>query len=87
MVLERKEIGKFILDISPEGIDKYMRAHYLSIQKVCNAWIRATLILSLSIFITTYIGLSITEYAFGFDTGKTFTLALIGGIMEFVPYI
>lgn len=87
MILERKEIGQFIIAISPEGIDKYMKSHYLSIQKVCNAWIRATLILSLSIFITTYIGLSITEYIADFSTWKTFTLALIGGIMEFIPYV
>ena len=29
MILERKEIGQFIIDISPKGIDRYMKAHYL----------------------------------------------------------
>jgi predicted PurR-regulated permease PerM len=45
------------------------------------------LILSLSIFTITYISLTIVELVFGFDTGRTFTLALISGVMEFIPYI
>ena len=87
MVLERKQIGKFIIDISPTHIDKYLESHYRSIQKVCTAWIKATLVLSLSIFATTYIGLILVQWIFGFDTERAFTLALIGGIMEFIPYI
>ena len=87
MVLERREIGKFILSITPPKIDAYLANHYYSVQKVCSAWIRATLILGFSIFITTYIGLTLAEWIFWFSTGKTITLALIGGIMEFIPYI
>jgi predicted PurR-regulated permease PerM len=45
------------------------------------------LILSLSIFFITYISLTLLELIFDFDTGRTFTLALIGGVMEFIPYI
>jgi len=87
MVLERKAIGNFILEISPTSLDRYLRKHYVQIQHICTAWIRATLILSGSIFFTTYIGLSIVEWIFNFETNRTFTLALIGGIMEFVPYV
>lgn len=87
MVIERKRIGKFILDVSPDGIDSYLRTHYLSIQKVCTSWIKATLILCVSIFALTYIGLTLVNLIFGIDTEKTFTLAIIGGIMEFVPYV
>jgi predicted PurR-regulated permease PerM len=87
MVLERRSIGNFILEISPNNLDIFLRTHYKNIQNVCTAWIRATLILSLSIFSITYIGLSLVEMVFGFSTEKTFTLALISGIMEFIPYV
>lgn len=87
MVLERREIGKFILDICPPKIDSYLRNHYYSIQGVCTSWIKATLILSVSIFATTYIWLTLVEWIFDLNIEKKFTLALIGGIMEFIPYI
>ena len=45
------------------------------------------LILSLSIFFITYVGLTLVEVIGEFDTGRTFTLALISGVMEFIPYI
>lgn len=87
MVLERRHIGRFILDISPNNVDLYLKNHYNSIQHVCTAWIKATLILSISIFATTYIGLFLVEWIFDFTTERRFTLALIGWIMEFIPYI
>ncbi len=87
MALERERIGQFILDIMPNSIERYLLAHYRDIQLTLNAWIRAMLILSLSIFTITYISLTIVELTFGFDTGRTFTLALISGVMEFIPYI
>jgi predicted PurR-regulated permease PerM len=99
MVLERRHIGKFIMDIAPDGIEHYLHKHYQSIQDVTTSWIKATLILSLSIFATTYIGLHVMELImnmdfmrelFGieaFSIEEKFTLALIGGIMEFIPYV
>ncbi len=87
MVLERRGIGQFILDISPDAIESFLVIHYEEIQKTLNAWIKAMLILSFSIFLITYIWLTLVELIFGFDTGRTFTLALISGVMEFIPYI
>jgi predicted PurR-regulated permease PerM len=87
MVLERREIGKFILDAAPKHLETYIKNHYTIIQHVCTSWIKATLILSGSIFTLTFVGLSLLEWIFGFTTGKIFTLALIGGIMEFIPYV
>lgn len=87
MVLERKQVWKFILEAVPQSIGTYLRNHYHQIQDVCNAWIKASLILSVSIFVTTYIWLVIVQFAFDFDTERTFTLAIISGIMEFIPYI
>lgn len=87
MVLERKRIGDFILEAVPDNITVYLNKHYYQIQDVCTAWIKASLILSVSIFATTFIGLHIVQFIFGFDTERTFTLAIISGIMEFIPYI
>ena len=78
MVLERRSIGQFMLDIAPNTIESYLVEHYREIQKTLNAWIKAMLILSFSIFFITYTSLTIVEIVFGFDTGRTFTLALIG---------
>lgn len=87
MVLERKSIGQLFLDITPDKHEDYIRYIFTRIQEVCIAWIKASLILSLSIFTLTYIGLILVELIFGFNTKSAFTLALIGGIMEFIPYI
>lgn len=87
MALERQRIGQFILDIVPDTIEIYLMIHYREIQFTLNAWIRAMLILSCSIFTIIYLSLTILELIFGFDTGRTFTLALISGVMEFIPYI
>jgi predicted PurR-regulated permease PerM len=87
MALERVRIGQFVLDIMPDSIESYLVSHYRNIQDALNAWIRAMLILSCSIFAITYISLTLLELVFSFDTNQTFTLALIGGVMEFVPYI
>ncbi len=99
MVLERREIGKFLLSFAPDNFDIYLRNHYRSVQNVCNSWIKATLILSVSIFIVTYLGLSLLEFTLNtelvrnlldiesFQIENKFSLALIGGIMEFIPYI
>lgn len=62
MVLERRSIGAFLLSIAPDKWDIYMKSHYRSVQNVCNSWIRATLILSGSIFLVTYVGLYGLEY-------------------------
>jgi predicted PurR-regulated permease PerM len=87
MALERRTIGNFILSIAPDSIEDYLIRHYREIQATLNAWIKAMLVLSLSIFTITYISLTLVEVIFGFDTGRTFTLALISGVMEFIPYI
>ena len=87
MVLERNTIGRYILSLLPEKQGNYMRNHYSETQHVFTAWLKATLILSASIFAMTYIGLLGIHYFFGIDTDRAFTLAIIGGIMEFIPYV
>lgn len=64
MTLERKSIGKFIMDVLPDNIEKYLEEHYRDIQSTLNNWIRAMLILSFSIFFLTYVGLTVVELFF-----------------------
>ncbi len=87
MILERKNVARFLLTIVGEKPRNYLIRNYSEIETICISWIRATAILSLSIFAMTFIGLTVTELIFGFRTENVFTLALIGGIMEFIPYI
>lgn len=86
MTLERVRIWKFILEALPNKLEKYLDTHYKEIQNTLNAWIKAMLILWFSMFFVTYIGLTIVWFFF-WDTGRTFTLALIAGVMEFIPYM
>lgn len=87
MVLERRSIGQLFLDITPDHAEDYIKYMFTKIQEVCISWIKASIILSVSIFALTYIGLLLVELIFGIKTESAFTLALISGIMEFVPYI
>lgn len=99
MILERRQIGLFILSLAPSRLDEYIKNHYRSIQNVCNSWIKATLILSVSIFFVTYAWLYLLEFSLNtaflsnllgippFSIENKFSLALIGGIMEFIPYV
>jgi predicted PurR-regulated permease PerM len=64
MALERRRIGQFILDIMPDAIEAYLMVHYREIQFTLNAWIRAMLVLSCSIFTITYISLTLLELVF-----------------------
>lgn len=61
MILERHSIGQLFLDITPDHAEEYIKYIFKKIQEVCISWIKASLILSLSIFILTYIGLIIVE--------------------------
>lgn len=87
MTLERQSIGQTFLNLTPDRLETTIIRIFEKIQNVCIAWIRATAILGFSIFLCTYIGLYIVEFFFHFKTESNFTLALISGIMEFIPYI
>ena len=81
MVVEEGAIKKLVWSIAPEKHQPYIMQLINRMQKKIGLWLRGQLILSLVIFILTYIGLSIlgVEYAL--------VLALIAGLTEFVPYL
>lgn len=87
MSLERKAIGKFLLEVIPSKFHQYIKSRFHSTQKIIGHWMKWQLILGGSIFIVTFIGLSVCQWIFDFDTERVFTLALIAGLMEFIPYI
>ena len=50
MILERNAIGKYILESVSEEKKVFLRNHFTKTQLVFTAWMRAMLILSLSVF-------------------------------------
>lgn len=87
IVLERHALSQVILNLAPNTTALYLKRRYGAIQDICSTWIKATLLLGLCIFVLTYIGLHIVNIIFQLKLNNIFTLALIAGIMEFVPYI
>lgn len=81
MTVEENAIKKLVYSIAPNNYRKYIMQLIGRMQKKIGLWLRGQLILCLIIFIFVYIGLSIlgVQYAL--------VLALIAGLMEFIPYI
>jgi predicted PurR-regulated permease PerM len=81
VVAERKGIKELIRPLVPVSRREQVIHLIEVIQKKMGLWVLGQIILSLAIFVFTYIGLSIlgVEYAL--------VLALIAGLLEVVPYI
>lgn len=86
MSLERQSIKKFLYQISPINIRKYLLRREDSFLQILGAWMKGQIILCFSIFFLTFIGLW-SLHLFGIKVDNIFTLALIAGLMEFIPYI
>jgi predicted PurR-regulated permease PerM len=87
MVLERRSVGKFILDIVPENVRHYLVRHYGDVGHILTSWIRGQIRLGVIIFAIVLVGLYVIELVFDVSSGRIWILALISGIMEFIPYI
>lgn len=86
MALERHSIKEFLYRVFPEKIREYMIFREDSFLQALGAWLKGQIILSFSIFALTLIGLWSLRL-FGIEVESIFTLALIAGLMEFIPYI
>ena len=64
-----------------------MDKRFVDIKSVCTSWIKATLILGFAIFLLMFIGLSLVNMIFDLQLEGIFTLSIIAGLMEFIPYI
>lgn len=81
MVVEENAIKKLVWSLAPEKHQAYIMHLINRMQKKVGLWLRGQLLLSLLIFILTYIGLSIL------DVQYALVLAIIAGFTEFVPYV
>jgi predicted PurR-regulated permease PerM len=81
MTVEENSVKKIIWSIVPEENQVYIMHLVNRMQKKIGLWLRGQLILSLIIFILTFIGLSILGVKYAL------ILALIAGLTEFVPYL
>ncbi len=81
MTVEEDSVKKVIWSIAPAKNQVYIMKLISRMQKKIGLWLRGQIILSLIIFILTYIGLSIlgVQYAL--------VLAMIAGLTEFIPYL
>ena len=81
MIVEERAIKKLVWSIAPKKQQTHIMELINKMQQKMGLWLRGQLILSLVIFILTYIGLLIlgVEYAL--------VLALIAGLTEFIPYL
>lgn len=81
MVVEENALKKVVWSVVPEKNQLYTMQLINRMQKKIGLWLRGQLILSLIIFILTYIGLLILGVKYAL------VLALIAGLTEFVPYL
>jgi len=79
--VEEEGMKRFVRSISPSHYHPYLMQLINRIQRRLGYWLRGQLILSLIIFVLTFIGLTILgiEYAL--------LLALIAGVFEIIPYL
>ncbi len=87
MAMERKRLGQLLLDLVPVTSSRYIKKHFHAVQTIIHHWLRGQMILGLCIFTIVLIGLTVIEWIFGVSSGKVWSLAMIAGIMEFIPYI
>jgi len=79
--VKKDGLKHFIRSVTPEKHQKYVVNMFIRIQDKLGLWLRGQLLLSLIIFLVTWVGLMIlgVEYSL--------VLALIAGITEVIPYI
>lgn len=81
LVANEKGMKSFISTLLPEKHHEFTMGLLEKIQKKMGMWVLGQIILSLSIFVLTYIGLSILRVE------NALFLALLAGLLEIVPYI
>lgn len=84
--IERHKIHGFFHDLLPTSSSKYIRKREGDMVNILFSWLRGQIILGLSIFISTWVGLFILKLI-GIEIPRMFALAFIAGLTEFIPYI
>jgi predicted PurR-regulated permease PerM len=86
IILERKAFIHWFLTIIPSDLGHYFRGRQRTISNAIHAWLRGQLILAGFMFSINLVGLFIAQLI-GLPVNHIFSLALIAGAMEFVPYL
>jgi len=81
MAMEENAMKKIIWSLAPEQHQPYIMQLVTRMQAKIGLWLRGQLILSLIIFVLTFLGLSVLGIKYAL------ILALIAGLTEFVPYL
>ena len=81
MVVEESAMKKIIWSVAPAEYQPYIMQLISRMQGKIGLWLRGQLILSLIIFVLTFLGLKIL------GVNYALTLALIAGLTEFIPYL
>lgn len=81
MLLERNGMRKFVASIAPSQYQPYLIQLFNRIQKKLGDWLRGQLLLSLIIFLVTFIGLLVLGVRFAL------VLGLLAGLLEFIPFL
>jgi len=81
MTVGEAGIKEFLHFVAPGKYQPYLVQKFNQIQNKLGLWLRGQIILSLIIFILTYIGLTILGIKYAL------VLALIAGLAEFIPFI
>ncbi len=88
MVVEENAVKKLIWSIAPGRYQDYIMGLVNRMQRKIGLWLRGQMVLSLSIFVLTYIFLSLIGFIPGLPSMEyVLVLALIAGLTEFVPYL
>jgi predicted PurR-regulated permease PerM len=86
IILERRAFVHWFFWILPTDLGGYFRRRQHMISHAIHAWLRGQLLLALFMFFINLLGLWIAQW-FGLPVSHIFSLALIAGFMEFVPYL
>jgi predicted PurR-regulated permease PerM len=85
ILMEREQIGNFIISLIPLRDQEYIKKKALLIQSKMSDWFRGQVILMVSVGVFMYGGMKIFEYIFGMKYAAT--IGLLAGMMELFPYV
>lgn len=86
IILERRPFLRWFFTILPADLGNYFRSRQRTISQAIHAWLRWQLLLAIFMFAINLVGLFIAQQI-GLPVNHIFSLALIAGAMEFVPYV
>lgn len=86
IILERKSFLRWFFTILPSDLGDYFRSRQRAISSSIHSWLRGQLLLAIFMFAINFLGLFIAQLL-GLPVNHIFSLALIAGAMEFVPYL